>query len=148
MATIASSFRGVAFLITFPFMPPVPQVPKWIDRNEQVPRGTVQMSITGRPAIQEMTRKWKPITLEFRAANLPPALMTQSLLNAFNGAIGAGVQTLQLEGFNHRVIVDWRIANPVQYVEVTPTGEGDYVVNQAGFPGRLYEGVIHFIELL
>lgn len=150
MATLDSSFAGVPWEIYFNEFYSIPQTPKWVDRHEVTDRGSVQISINGRPALQELTRKWRPVTLEFRASNLPPALMTEAMLLSFLTAVGGGIKTLRLESVNKQVVIDWRVSQPVSYVEVTPTGANDVYPNlsQPVAVGRLYEGVVHFIELL
>lgn len=157
---MANSFNGVVFEMVIPLFGAVPQVPKWPDRHyPNAPRlGSVEFTILGRMAVQEVIQKWRPVTLTFDMNEKPAAYITQPMLNAFMAAwAGGGVHTLVLE---HRdfadvvggqplvelapkqVIFDHRFTPPVEVNEVSPT-------NVIGVPGdRLYNGTVHFLEIL
>lgn len=139
-----SSFDATLFRIQLQGIAGFVQVtPRWIDRNEKTFRGSVRVSITGHVALQEIDRKWKPVTLEFKQSNLPGALADQTLLNLFmNARQAGGLHTLVLEGTTKSVMFDWDYPEPVEYAEMTPTGEADAT------QGRLYEVVLHLKEIL
>lgn len=145
-----SSFNGANFQITFTDGMVVKQVPKWLDRNAVAVAGSLRRSITGRLSIQEIDQYWKPVTLEVSTGERPAAVMTQTMLDAFKSARAqkAGPWTLNLEGTLKTVFFDLSVGDPIQYQEITPTGEGDDFENQAGPAGRLYVGRIFFNEVL
>jgi hypothetical protein len=96
-----------------------------------------------RVSFQEMTAKWRPVTLEFNGSANPPSFITQAMLDALVSAMTTGgIHALVIEGSTKSVIFDWRNAAPVEVVERSP-------FRLSGIPGtRLYEGVVRFVELL
>jgi hypothetical protein len=134
------TFNGVQFKLGDEMM-----IPRWVDRHYQAaPRlGSVEFTIQGRVALQEMTAKWRPVTLEFNGSANPPSFITQAMLDALVSAMTTGgTHTLVIEGSTKSVIFDWRNAAPVEVVERSP-------FRLSGVPGtRLYEGVVRLVELL
>lgn len=112
--------------------------PKWVDRHAHGRTSSVEMSITGTLAVQEMAKKHRPVTLQFGPDLLPASLITQPMLDAFLAAQANGIHTLVIEDQTKLVVLP---TGALEYEELTPTRE-------TAPEARLYRGTVRFLELI